>query len=148
TSGWVCQGNSSTKCDASKGELDLTTCKIPPPTPKCPTKDDYCRYGYSYVYATNSKAPACWTKSNYGWTCTNKNGSSCGDNQVDISTCFPKPTPPKCPGSSDKCYDSYGRNYALKGYGTPRCWTKSNYGWSCRNSYSGCTSSEVDIKSC
>ncbi|KAI9293355.1 hypothetical protein K502DRAFT_40631, partial [Neoconidiobolus thromboides FSU 785] len=49
TFGWSCQGNSSTKCDASKGEIDLTTCKIPPPipVPECPKATDTCQSGTS-----------------------------------------------------------------------------------------------------
>ncbi|KAI9292502.1 hypothetical protein K502DRAFT_76319 [Neoconidiobolus thromboides FSU 785] len=148
---WMCLNGLNGKCDSIIGQIDITTCKITPPnpvTPECPTKNDYCRYGTSIFYASNPRAPVCWSKSDNVWSCTNKNGPSCQSNQAETSLCFDDLLKPKCPDTNEKCYDSYGRSYTLKDYSTPRCWTKSSYGWKCRNSYGKCGITEVDVKTC
>ncbi|KAI9294023.1 hypothetical protein K502DRAFT_331056 [Neoconidiobolus thromboides FSU 785] len=145
--GWSCIAKVNGQCNALKGEKDISTCSFPKPPVTCPTKNDYCWYGYYYFYASESFVPTCWTKTNYGWSCSFKSGASCVKDQVDIKTCSIQP-PNNCPANYDKCYDSYGRSYYRYSYGTPKCWSKSYFGWFCRNSRNGCSSSETDITTC
>ncbi|KAI9294016.1 hypothetical protein K502DRAFT_342735 [Neoconidiobolus thromboides FSU 785] len=149
--GWSCYGSRFTTCDALRGEVDLGTCGITPPvptpecpkatdsclvvppTPDCPKEKDYCRNGYSYFYASDLKAPACWRKTKLGWTCNWKKGYTCDKGEVDLTVCFPYRRR-KCPKKNYDSYSHYGSGYGSgykPGYNTP----KPGYGSGYKPSY-------------
>ncbi|KAI9291783.1 hypothetical protein K502DRAFT_357272, partial [Neoconidiobolus thromboides FSU 785] len=143
----------------SYSELDISTCKIKPPTPPACPKPEETKLKCTSTPASDSTfynpgKNVCWSSNkdnSYNCQPAGADGK-CLKNEVDVSTCKKLPPPPTCPPETSyylECDAGAGNiGYAGKP-GDNVCWILNGDKWSCKpKGKDGCSYSEMDITKC